>query len=86
VILVEAKRFIALIAAGALAAVSLVYRHGYHLPYGAVGVACDGLWPAGLAAVDLSAGRADLTSVVSGTLEPSHVSLWLSDRGVTMGK
>jgi hypothetical protein len=32
-------------------------------------------------AVDLSAVRADLTSVVSGTLEPSHVSLWLSDRG-----
>jgi len=28
---------------------SLVYRHGYHLPLGAVGLACDGLWPAGLA-------------------------------------
>ena len=28
---------------------SLVYRHGYRLPLGAVGLACDGLWPAGLA-------------------------------------
>jgi len=27
----------------------LVYRHGYHLPLGAVGLACDGLWIAGLA-------------------------------------
>ncbi|MGP7997365.1 MAG: hypothetical protein ACLPKI_08605, partial [Streptosporangiaceae bacterium] len=26
----------------------LVYRHGYHLPLGAVGLACDGLWIAGL--------------------------------------
>ena len=28
---------------------SLVYRHGYRLPLGAVGLACDGLWSAGLA-------------------------------------
>ena len=26
----------------------LVYRHGYRLPLGAVGLACDGLWAAGL--------------------------------------
>lgn len=32
-------------------------------------------------AVDLGSVRADLTSVVQDTLEPSHVSLWLSDRG-----
>ena len=32
-------------------------------------------------AVDLGSVRADLTSVVRDTLEPSHVSLWLSDRG-----
>src|SRR5450755_1701661 len=31
-------------------------------------------------AVDLGSVRADLTSVVRDTLEPSHVSLWLSDR------
>jgi hypothetical protein len=28
---------------------SLVYRYGHHLPLGAVALACDGLWPAGLA-------------------------------------
>jgi len=28
---------------------SLAYRHGHHLPLGPVGLACDGLWPAGLA-------------------------------------
>jgi hypothetical protein len=27
----------------------LVYRHGHQLPLGAAGLACDGLWPAGLA-------------------------------------
>jgi hypothetical protein len=32
-------------------------------------------------AVDLGSVRADLTSVVQDTLEPSHVSLWLNDRG-----
>jgi hypothetical protein len=32
-------------------------------------------------AVDLGSVRADLASVVQDTLEPAHVSVWLSDRG-----
>jgi hypothetical protein len=28
---------------------TMTYRLGYHLPLGAAGLACDGLWPAGLA-------------------------------------
>ena len=32
-------------------------------------------------AVDLGSVRTDLASVVQDTLEPAHVSVWLSDRG-----
>jgi hypothetical protein len=32
-------------------------------------------------AVDLDAAQADLASVVQRTLEPAHVSLWISERG-----
>jgi hypothetical protein len=32
-------------------------------------------------AVDLDSVRADLAGVVQQTLEPAHVSVWLSERG-----